>query len=92
LSSRAGKLLLLAGTDRLDKPLMIGQMQGPSQEMELMVGRYQLVVFPEAGHFLHEDLPARTGEALIELWRRNDREAVKRIALINAQKHQGDRK
>jgi hypothetical protein len=26
--SRAGKLLLLAGTDRLDKPLMIGQMQG----------------------------------------------------------------
>jgi protein phosphatase methylesterase 1 len=28
LGSRAGKLLLLAGTDRLDKPLMIGQMQG----------------------------------------------------------------
>lgn len=28
LNSRAGKLLLLAGTDRLDKPLMIGQMQG----------------------------------------------------------------
>jgi protein phosphatase methylesterase 1 len=28
LASRAGKLLLLAGTDRLDKPLMIGQMQG----------------------------------------------------------------
>jgi len=27
--SRAGKLLLLAGTDRLDKPLIIGQMQGP---------------------------------------------------------------
>jgi protein phosphatase methylesterase 1 len=28
LGSKAGKLLLLAGTDRLDKPLMIGQMQG----------------------------------------------------------------
>ena len=28
LSSRGGKLLLLAGTDRLDKELMIGQMQG----------------------------------------------------------------
>jgi protein phosphatase methylesterase 1 len=28
LSGRGGKLLLLAGTDRLDKELMIGQMQG----------------------------------------------------------------
>lgn len=28
LESRGGKLLLLAGTDRLDKELMIGQMQG----------------------------------------------------------------
>ena len=28
LGSRAGKLLLLAGTDRLDRALMIGQMQG----------------------------------------------------------------
>ena len=28
LSARGGKLLLLAGTDRLDKELMIGQMQG----------------------------------------------------------------
>jgi hypothetical protein len=28
LAARGGKLLLLAGTDRLDKELMIGQMQG----------------------------------------------------------------
>lgn len=28
LSAKGGKLLLLAGTDRLDKELMIGQMQG----------------------------------------------------------------
>lgn len=28
LNARGGKLLLLAGTDRLDKELMIGQMQG----------------------------------------------------------------
>lgn len=28
LDARGGKLLLLAGTDRLDKELMIGQMQG----------------------------------------------------------------
>lgn len=30
LNARGGKLLLLAGTDRLDKELMIGQMQGTS--------------------------------------------------------------
>jgi protein phosphatase methylesterase 1 len=28
LSGKGAKLLLLAGTDRLDKELMIGQMQG----------------------------------------------------------------
>lgn len=28
LAARAAKLLVLAGTDRLDTPLMIGQMQG----------------------------------------------------------------
>ena len=28
LDAKGGKLLLLAGTDRLDKELMIGQMQG----------------------------------------------------------------
>ena len=76
LSARAGKLLLLAGTDRLDKPLMIGQMQG----------KYQLLVVPEAGHFVHEDVPARTTEGLIELWRRNDREAIKRVAMLNKAK------
>lgn len=52
-----------------------------------MVGKYQLMVFPDAGHFLHEDLPSRTADALIELWRRNDREAIKRVALLNRQKH-----
>jgi protein phosphatase methylesterase 1 len=50
LESRGGKLLLLAGTDRLDKELMIGQMQG----------KYQLQVFPDSGHFIQEDQPART--------------------------------
>jgi hypothetical protein len=37
---KCGKLLVLAGTDRLDKPLTIGQMQG----------KYQLIVYPESGH------------------------------------------
>lgn len=63
LTAKGGKLLLLAGTDRLDKDLMIGQMQG----------KYQLQVFPEAGHFIHEDQPAKTAAILIDFYRRNDR-------------------
>ncbi|KAJ5403713.1 Protein phosphatase methylesterase 1, partial [Penicillium cosmopolitanum] len=66
LDSRGGKLLLLAGTDRLDKELMIGQMQG----------KYQLQVFPEAGHFLHEDQPAKTAQVLVDFYKRNDRSAL----------------
>ncbi len=38
LAARAPKLLLLAGTDRLDRPLTIGQMQG----------RFQLALLPQA--------------------------------------------
>lgn len=66
LSAPGGKLLLLAGTDRLDKELMIGQMQG----------KYQLQVFPEAGHFVHEDQPAKTAQIVADFYRRNDRSAV----------------
>lgn len=53
---------MLAGTDRLDKELMIGQMQG----------KYQLVVFPDAGHFVQEDLPEKTAGVLVDFWKRND--------------------
>ena len=63
LSSRGAKLLLLAGTDRLDKELMISQMQG----------KYQLQVFPNAGHFVHEDQPEKVAGVMAEFWRRNDR-------------------
>lgn len=63
LTSRGGKLLLLAGTERLDTEMMIGQMQG----------KYALQIFPEAGHFLHEDCPEKTARAVVELYRRNDR-------------------
>ncbi|KAH0841168.1 hypothetical protein AYO21_06942 [Fonsecaea monophora] len=63
LESRGGKLLLLAGTDRLDKELMIGQMQG----------KYQLQVFPEAGHFIQEDQPTKTAQIVADFYRRNDR-------------------
>jgi protein phosphatase methylesterase 1 len=66
LESRGGKLLLLAGTDRLDKELMIGQMQG----------KYQLQVFPDAGHFIQEDQPAKTANVVADFYRRNDRSAL----------------
>jgi protein phosphatase methylesterase 1 len=33
-------------------------------------------VIPEAGHFVQEDVPARTAELLVEFWRRNDRGAM----------------
>ena len=44
LAARTARLLVLAGTDRLDKELMIGQMQG----------KFQLVVVPDTGHMIHE--------------------------------------
>ncbi|KAJ8292750.1 Protein phosphatase methylesterase 1 [Rhodotorula toruloides] len=68
LSCRAAKLLLLAGTDRLDKDLLIGQMQG----------KYQLEVYPDVGHCVHEDAPERTAETLLSFWERNDRTDVLR--------------
>ena len=66
LNAKGGKLLLLAGTDRLDKELMIGQMQG----------KYQLQVFPEAGHFVHEDQAEKTAAIVVDFYRRNDRSAL----------------
>lgn len=63
LQGRGAKLLILAGTDRLDKELMVGQMQG----------KFQLVVVPEAGHFVQEDAAAKVAEVVGEFYRRNDR-------------------
>ncbi|WFD28479.1 protein phosphatase methylesterase-1 [Malassezia nana] len=63
LCCRAARLLLLAETDNLDPPLMIGQMQG----------KYQLVVSPHAGHCVQEDMPQHTAETLAHFWERNDR-------------------
>lgn len=66
LSARGAKLLVLAGTDRLDKDLMIGQMQG----------KFQLSVIPEAGHFVQEDVPEKLAGIVGEFWRRNDRSGL----------------
>lgn len=57
------KLLILAGTDSLDKDLLVGQMQG----------KYQLVVFQDSGHFIQEDTPRKTALTLIDFWKRNDK-------------------
>ncbi|KAF2078060.1 hypothetical protein CYY_000611 [Polysphondylium violaceum] len=56
LSNRATKLLILAGTDRLDKELTIAQMQG----------RFQLVVLQACGHVIQEDNPNSTANSLLE--------------------------
>ncbi|KAG7087681.1 hypothetical protein E1B28_013629 [Marasmius oreades] len=63
LSARTARLLILAGTDRLDKELMIGQMQG----------KFQMEVVPGVGHMLHEDDPTKLAQILVDFWRRNER-------------------
>lgn len=54
------QVLVLAGTDRLDRALTIGQMQG----------RFQPVLLPQAGHAVHEDEPDHVAEALANFLRR----------------------
>ncbi|XP_064787050.1 protein phosphatase methylesterase 1-like [Oncorhynchus masou masou] len=48
------KLLLLAGVDRLDRDLTIGQMQG----------KFMMQVLPPSGHAVHEDTPDKVADAL----------------------------
>ncbi|KAF8872590.1 Alpha/Beta hydrolase protein [Infundibulicybe gibba] len=71
LAARTARLLVLAGTDRLDKELMIGQMQG----------KFQMEVVPGVGHMLQEDDPTRLAEILVDFWRRNERvvTGIKRV-------------
>lgn len=55
------KLLLLAGIDRLDRALTIGQMQG----------KFQMQVLPQCGHAVHEDVPDKVAEAIATFMIRN---------------------
>ncbi|XP_042368675.1 protein phosphatase methylesterase 1-like [Plectropomus leopardus] len=48
------KLLLLAGIDRLDRDLMIGQMQG----------KFMMQVLPPCGHAVQEDKPDKVADAV----------------------------
>ncbi|CAB3402115.1 unnamed protein product [Caenorhabditis bovis] len=54
LMCTAPKLLALAGVDRLDRELTIGQMQG----------KFQTCVLPKVGHCVHEDSPDRLADEL----------------------------
>ena len=55
LNVNVPKLLLLAGVDRLDRELMVGQMQ----------------VLPQCGHAVHEDSPNEVANALSNFVIRN---------------------
>ncbi|KAI9501524.1 Protein phosphatase methylesterase 1 [Coemansia spiralis] len=72
VSAPTAKLLVLAGTDRLDKELLIAQMQG----------KFQLELLPAAGHTIQEDLPQRVGDVVLSFWKRNqplDISAIRRV-------------
>lgn len=54
LEIAAPKMLLLAGVDRLDRELTVGQMQG----------KFQLQVLTACGHAVQEDTPEKVAEAV----------------------------
>jgi len=54
LSVPVPKMLLLAGVDRLDKDLTVGQMQG----------KFQMQVLAQSGHAVHEDVPDKVADIL----------------------------
>ncbi|KAK4530032.1 hypothetical protein CCYA_CCYA03G0889 [Cyanidiococcus yangmingshanensis] len=60
ISVPAPKVLVLAGHDHLDRELMVAQMQG----------RFQVVILPQAGHSVHEDLPEEVANTVAEFLRR----------------------
>ncbi|KAJ4950214.1 hypothetical protein NE237_027046 [Protea cynaroides] len=61
LSCSVPKLLLLAGTDRLDRALTIGQMQG----------KFQMVVVRHTGHAIQEDAPDEFASLVLNFVSRN---------------------
>ncbi|KAG9145909.1 hypothetical protein Leryth_019580 [Lithospermum erythrorhizon] len=61
LSSPVPKILLLAGTDRLDRTLTIGQMQG----------KFQMVLVRHTGHAIQEDVPDEFASLILNFISRN---------------------
>lgn len=76
LTIPAGRLLILAGTERLDKPMTIGQMQG----------KFQMLIYPESGHVIQEDSPDKLAESLVEFWKRNQPLQIKRFPIPSLKK------
>ncbi|KAF9231023.1 Alpha/Beta hydrolase protein [Melanogaster broomeanus] len=72
LGIRTGRLLILAGRERLDTTLEIGHMQGKFQ-LNVMSGRGGT----EVGHLVQEDDPVELAERLKEFWERNQRIEVR---------------
>jgi protein phosphatase methylesterase 1 len=78
---------------------MIGQMQGKfwwycveyltSCLLTRLAGKFQLQVFPAAGHFLQEDLPEKTAEVVVEFVKRNDRSTLVLPPKVSALLKQG---
>lgn len=54
-------MLLLAGIDRLDGPMTIGQMQG----------KFQMQILPRVGHTIHEDDPDSVAQVVAAYLVRN---------------------
>jgi protein phosphatase methylesterase 1 len=54
LDAHCPKLLLLAGVDRLDRDLTVGQMQG----------KFQMQVLPNVGHAVQEDSPEEVAHSI----------------------------
>ncbi|XP_073013715.1 uncharacterized protein [Typha latifolia] len=61
LSCPVPKLLLLAGTDRLDRALTIGQMQG----------KFQMIIVRATGHAIQEDVPEEFASLILNFISRN---------------------
>ncbi|XP_022086824.1 protein phosphatase methylesterase 1-like isoform X2 [Acanthaster planci] len=61
LSCAVPKMLLIAGVDRLDKDLIVGQMQG----------KFWMQVLPQCGHCVHEDQPQKVADILASFLVRN---------------------
>jgi protein phosphatase methylesterase 1 len=64
-------MLLLAGIDRLDKELTVGQMQGLFRILTVGrvlkyggAGKFQMQVLSHCGHTVHEDTPDKVAEII----------------------------
>ena len=69
---------MLANTDRLDKPLTIGQISG----------RFQMIIMANVGHAMHEDDPDTFANHLLAFMKRNSSVLFrKRIAKLQRAKN-----